>query len=121
MEPYFQDGVVAQKVEEAIASGVIFVTSAGNDADEHYQNLYVQNRYSFGNNVFNLHDFGLASQGPSAISMPIMVGGTAFSPTILLQFSCNGMIRLEVQVMIIICICLTKKAPSGLLALLAAP
>ena len=48
LEPYFQDGVVAQKVEEAIASGVIFVTSAGNDADKHYQNLYVQNRYFFG-------------------------------------------------------------------------
>ena len=81
LEPYFQDGVVAQKVEEAIASGVIFVTAAGNDADEHYQNLYVQNRYfEFENNEFNLHDFGLASQGPSAISMPIVVGGTAFSP-----------------------------------------
>ena len=79
-EPYFQDGVVAQKVEEAIASGVIFVTAAGNDADKHYQNLYVQNRYFFGGNFFNLHDFGLASQGPSAISMPILVGGTAFSP-----------------------------------------
>ena len=78
--PYFQDGVVAQKVEEAIASGVIFVTAAGNSADEHYQNLYVQNLYDAGDNVFNLHDFGLASQGPSAISMPIVVGGTAFSP-----------------------------------------
>ena len=78
--PYFQDGVVAQKVEEAIASGVIFVTAAGNYADKHYQNLYVQNLYFFGDDVFNLHDFGLASQGPSAISMPIMVGGTAFSP-----------------------------------------
>ncbi|MCH7928655.1 MAG: S8 family serine peptidase, partial [Candidatus Dadabacteria bacterium] len=27
-----------------------------------------------------LHDFGLASQGPSAVSMPIVVGGTVFSP-----------------------------------------
>ena len=53
-EPYFQDGVVAQKVEEAIASGVIFVTSAGNYADKHYQNLYVQNLYDAENNVFNL-------------------------------------------------------------------
>ena len=89
--PYFQDGVVAQKVEEAIASGVIFVTAAGNSADEHYQNLYVQNLYDAGDNVFNLHDFGLASQGPSAISMPIVVGGTAFSPnnfiTVVLQWN----------------------------------
>ena len=78
LEPYFQDGVVAQKVEEAIASGVIFVSAAGNSADEHYQDLYVDE--DFADDEFNLHDFGLASQGPSAVSMPIVVGGTVFSP-----------------------------------------
>jgi len=78
LEPYFQDGVVAQKVEEAIASGVIFVSAAGNSADEHYQDLYVDE--DLADDDFNFHDFGLASQGPSAISMPIVVGGTVFSP-----------------------------------------
>ena len=79
LEPYFQDGVVAQKVEEAISKGVIFVSAAGNSADEHYQNLYVDEDST--DDELNLHDFGLASQGSSAISMPILVGGTAFSPS----------------------------------------
>lgn len=34
-EPFFEDGQVAQKVADAIADGIIFVSAAGNDADRH--------------------------------------------------------------------------------------
>ena len=40
-EPYFEDGPVAKKVAEAVASGVIYVSAAGNDAKVHYQGQYV--------------------------------------------------------------------------------
>ncbi|NIX14697.1 MAG: hypothetical protein GWN11_02145, partial [Candidatus Dadabacteria bacterium] len=77
LEPYFQDGTVAQKVDEAVANGVIFVTAAGNNADEHYQHLFVQ---EVDDDELNLHDFGVASGGSSEISIPILVGGTDFAP-----------------------------------------
>ena len=35
-EPYFEDGVVAQAAEDAVAGGVVFVSAAGNFADGHY-------------------------------------------------------------------------------------
>lgn len=77
LEPYFQNGTVAQKVDEAVSNGVIFVTAAGNNADEHYQHLFVQ---EVDDDELNLHDFGFASGGPSEISIPILVGGTDFAP-----------------------------------------
>ena len=39
-EAYFEDGPVAQEVALAIADGVIYVSSAGNDAQQHYEALF---------------------------------------------------------------------------------
>lgn len=36
-EPFFEDGPVAQAVQAAVDSGVIFVSAAGNDAEEHVE------------------------------------------------------------------------------------
>ena len=39
-EPFFQDGVIAQAVDAAVAHGVSYFSSAGNSADAHYEHVY---------------------------------------------------------------------------------
>lgn len=40
-QPYFEDGSIAVAAKNAVTNdGRVFVTAAGNDADEHYQGLY---------------------------------------------------------------------------------
>lgn len=84
-EPYFEDGIIAQEAENAVLnSGVVFVSAAGNDADEHYQADYVE--ASPPNQPLGLvsnphfHDFGAASGGASDIFMRVSVGGTQSAP-----------------------------------------
>ena len=40
-EPFFEDGIVAQAAADAVASGVVFVSAAGNHAREHYEGDFV--------------------------------------------------------------------------------
>jgi hypothetical protein len=61
LEPYFEDGLVAQKVQEALAQGVVYVSSAGNEAEEHYEGDYADSGDGLGshqigpsNNAFNV-------------------------------------------------------------------
>src|SRR4029434_1466665 len=61
LEPYFEDGLVAQKVQEALDQGIIYVSSAGNQAQVHYEGDYVDSgdgkgshQISPGNSVFNV-------------------------------------------------------------------
>lgn len=77
LEPYFLDGAVAQKVEQTIAKGVIYVAVAGNSADEHYQDLYVDEDPS--DSELNIHDFGLAAGQSSSLVMPIFVADNTFT------------------------------------------
>src|SRR3990172_4317386 len=79
-EPYFQDGMVAQAVEDAIAKGVVYVSAAGNNADEHYQADYVDETPGDDPDGNNPHDFGLAEGGASDITMPVLVFPASFSP-----------------------------------------
>ena len=39
-QPYFEDGPVAKKVDEVAEDGVIYVTAAGNEGDEHYTGTF---------------------------------------------------------------------------------
>ena len=39
-EPFFQDGVIAQAVDAAVAHGASYFSSAGNSADAHYEHVY---------------------------------------------------------------------------------
>lgn len=55
-EPIFEDGIIAQAVQNAINAGVVYVTATGNDADRHYRGLYVD--ADPGDPAVNLHDFG---------------------------------------------------------------
>lgn len=41
-QPFFQDGTIASAAAAAMASGTVYVTSAGNEAQVHYQAAYVQ-------------------------------------------------------------------------------
>ena len=55
-EPFFQDGYVAEAATDAIASGVSYVTAAGNFAETHYQAGYVDfgdgsHQFATGQNV----------------------------------------------------------------------
>ena len=40
-EPYFEDGPVALAAADAVAGGVVFVSAAGNSAEEHYEGDFV--------------------------------------------------------------------------------
>ncbi|GIX48376.1 MAG: hypothetical protein KatS3mg131_2587 [Candidatus Tectimicrobiota bacterium] len=57
-EPVFEDGPVAQAVQQAVAQGVLYVTAAGNSADRHYQGPYQEFNPHDGDPEVNLHDFG---------------------------------------------------------------
>lgn len=39
-EPMFQDGIIAQAVDEVVAEGVLFFSSAGNNGDDSYESVY---------------------------------------------------------------------------------
>ena len=57
-EPVFEEGPVAQAVRQAIQQGVVFVSAAGNDAQNHYQGLFTEFNPNDGDPRVNLHDFG---------------------------------------------------------------
>ncbi|NPE29422.1 PGF-pre-PGF domain-containing protein [Methanococcoides sp. SA1] len=55
LEPFFEDGVVASHIADVIANNdVIYVSSAGNSADRHYQGDYSDDGTDFHNKSFDL-------------------------------------------------------------------
>lgn len=50
--PYFEDGPIAMAYADALADGIVMVSSAGNYAQVHYQGVYVDS------GGINFHDFG---------------------------------------------------------------
>ncbi|MBJ7900061.1 MAG: S8 family serine peptidase [Cyanobacteria bacterium RI_101] len=74
-EPFFQDGIIAQAVDQVAAAGVAYFSSAGNNADASYESVFVpgltQGNYTF-------HDFN-----PGAgvdIYQNIVLNNGEFSP-----------------------------------------
>jgi hypothetical protein len=63
-EPYFSDGPVAQSVQ-ALLGSVVYVTSAGNDAEIHYESPHAGVLF---------HDFGLAAGMVNDEFMDIVLG-----------------------------------------------
>ncbi len=59
-EPMFQDGVVAQAVDEVTRNGVAYFSSAGNDGQTSYESEFVPSAISFryGKGECTAHDFG---------------------------------------------------------------
>jgi hypothetical protein len=81
-EPYFEDGPVAKAVKGLPAS-VVYVSSAGNSAQNHYQDDFIgTNEFGFqdpGPPVRQLpeHNFGNAAGGSSDPTMDVLVGAGA--------------------------------------------
>lgn len=70
-EPFLEDGAVARAAQQAVDSGIVFVSAAGNDALRHYQSLYVDtDPRSEGT---NWHDFGVAAGSASDTSWELSI------------------------------------------------
>ncbi|MBX7147643.1 S8 family serine peptidase [bacterium] len=67
-EPFFEDGPLAQAVQDSIDAGVIYVTAAGNDARRHIQETFHD---TDADNIHNFDDTGknyiIADGGSQAI------------------------------------------------------
>ena len=78
-EPFFQDGLVAQAVDDVVTnSGATHFSSAGNAARSSYQNAYSSTSFSesgyYGGNTFTAHNF---SGGDKRQTITIPGGGEA--------------------------------------------
>ena len=65
-QPYFEDGFIAETVENVIANGTIYASSAGNSGDAHYESDFVRDPLDF-------HNFG---GGDNAMRVLVGGGGT---------------------------------------------
>ncbi|MFQ5864759.1 MAG: S8 family serine peptidase [bacterium] len=81
-QPFFEDGLIAQAVDEVASKGVTYLTAAGNQALNHYEKDYVERSLD----QLKVHDFGAAAGGASDVSMGVMVGANT-SLTAILQWN----------------------------------
>jgi hypothetical protein len=75
-EPFFQDGVIAQAVDAAVARGVSYFSSAGNSADAHYEHVYQD--VVPGDDLVpfdDAHDFGTVAGLPADFGWDGVVAG----------------------------------------------
>ncbi|MBT9316057.1 S8 family serine peptidase [Leptothoe spongobia] len=58
-EPFFQDGIIAQAVDQVVAEGVAYFSAAGNNGDTAYESAFRNSGISldFGNFQVEAHDF----------------------------------------------------------------
>jgi hypothetical protein len=71
-EPYFFDGSLALTVEDAVESGVVFVTAAGNRANRHYQGFWNPDPLT-GN---QWHDFNVTATRDIMLNVSVPAGVT---------------------------------------------
>ncbi|AKB38442.1 hypothetical protein MSSAC_3852 [Methanosarcina siciliae C2J] len=77
-EPFFEDGVVAAHVKEAIENkGILYVSAAGNDAGRHYQGMFFDNGSGW-------HDFSSGNSDFRNIYMDVPAGEKV---TVVLQWN----------------------------------
>ena len=90
-EPYFQDGIVAQAVDAAAAQGVSYFTSAGNSAESHYMQRFVETPPgripSESIPLESPHDFGRAAGQESDIDWTGVVAGAGELVVAFLQWN----------------------------------
>lgn len=80
-EPVFEDGPIAQAVADAVADGVSYHSSAGNQAIGHYEGLFDgRTTYVLGENI-KAHDFG---GGDTDLDVAVLAGKQA---SIVLQWN----------------------------------
>lgn len=73
-EPFFQDGEIAQAVEDVVADGAAYFSAAGNAAAESYRSAFVPSSVSYGDGSFHAFD-----PGSGRIQMRVLIpaGGAA--------------------------------------------
>lgn len=82
-EPYFEDGPVALAVDHAYRNGVVYFSSAGNGALDHYEKQFVDvnPEVDVEGPFVNLHNFGVAAGGATDVDWSGLVasGGNFFA------------------------------------------
>jgi subtilisin family serine protease len=68
-EPFFEDGPVAQAVQEAIDAGVLYVTAVGNDAEANYSGTFQELDADDDTPQNHVHDFG-GGDGTMGVTLP---------------------------------------------------
>ena len=63
-EPYFEDGLIALAAEDAVAGGVVFTSSAGNNSDSHYTGQFIDGGDDY-------HDFDDSSETDIALRVAL--------------------------------------------------
>ncbi len=82
LQPYFEDGAIADTVASAVASGVSYFSSAGNQAGDHYQaDFDLSGTFTYNGVLHELHEF---ASGDIALGVAIAPGGRA---DVILQWS----------------------------------
>ena len=66
-EPFFEDGPVAKAVAGVVANGVFYTSSAGNEAQEHYEANFIASPNP--DPTLHLHNFGAAAGGATDDTM----------------------------------------------------
>lgn len=64
-QPYFEDGYVAEAAADAVAGGAVYVSAAGNDAEEHYE-------ATFSDGGSGYHDFDSSSETDIALRIDLL-------------------------------------------------
>lgn len=80
-EPYFQDGPIAQAVDQVTWAGVSYFSSAGNSADHHYELAYIDAAPA--DDSHHLHDFGQAAGQPSELAWGGILAPGTFTAAVL--------------------------------------
>lgn len=83
-QPYFQDGELAQAAQNAVDSGILFFSAAGNDAQRHYQAFYIDDGAIDPDD--DLHNFGAAAGQGNDVGMTYEIPGGG-DAAIFLQWS----------------------------------
>lgn len=76
-EPFYQDGIVAQAVDEAVTAGAAYFSAAGNSGDRAYESAFQGSgqTINFGNFQVEAHDFDPGAGVDLFQSVTIPVGG----------------------------------------------
>ncbi len=79
-EPFFQDGIIAQAVDQAVADGALYFSSAGNQARDSYESAFVDSGIDldFGSFQVDAHDFDPGA-GVDAFQAVTIGGGSTIT------------------------------------------
>ena len=79
-EPFFQDGIIAQAVDQAVADGALYFSSAGNQARDSYESAFVDSGIDLDLGSFQVdaHDFDPGA-GVDAFQAVTIGGGSTIT------------------------------------------